>query len=121
MWTRPALLAAALSLLVFACSGGDDDDDGASVPAAPSGLTAMLMTGQPHLTWSDNSDDETGFSIERMITGTGAFAEVATETFDIEQYHDTSAAAGTSYTYRVIAENAAGPSAPSNEITIATP
>ena len=123
MWNRPLLVvtASALCLFVAACSGGDDDDDGATVPAAPSGLTAMLMSDQPHLTWNDNSDDEDGFSIERMITGTGAFAEVATETFDIEQYHDMSVAAGTSYTYRVIAENAAGPSTPSNEITIATP
>lgn len=81
----------------------------------------MLMGDQPHLTWTDNADNEDGFSIERMITGTGAFAEVATETFDIEQYHDSSAAAGTSYNYRVRAMNAEGMSAPSNEVTIATP
>lgn len=110
-----------LALVTLGCSGGDDDDDGVSVPAAPTGLTAMLMAGQPHLTWNDNSDDEDGFSIERMVTGTGSFVEVATETFDIEQYHDDSAAAATSYTYRVLAENAAGASAPSNEIVIATP
>lgn len=116
------LLACALALLAFAgCSGGDDDDDGASIPAAPSGLSAALMSNKPHLTWSDNADDEDGYSVERMITGTGSFAEVATETFDIEQYHDTSAPAGKSLTYRVMAENAEGMSAPSNEITIATP
>ena len=103
----------------FAACSGDDDDTG--VPAAPSALNAALMTGQPHLTWTDNANDETGFSIERMIQGTGAFAEVATETFDIEQYHDTSAASGKTYVYRVIAENASGASAPSNEATITTP
>lgn len=118
---RNSLLLTLLAVAAAACSGGDDDDDGASVPSAPSSLTAMLMTNQPHLTWTDNADNEDGFSIERMITGTGSFAEIATETFDIEQYHDTSAAAGTSYTYRVMAENAEGMSAPSNEITIATP
>ena len=114
-------LALALTTLSVTACSGDDDDDGATVPAAPSGLVAALMTGDPHLTWSDNADDEDGFSIQRMVTGTGSFAEVATETFDIEQYHDMSAAAGTSYTYRVLAENAAGTSAPSNEVTIATP
>jgi len=114
-------LALVLAGCVAACSGGDDDDDGASAPAAPSGLTAALMSGDPHLTWTDNADDEDEFSIERMVTGTGAFTEVASETFDIEQYHDMSAAAGTDYTYRVIAMNAGGDSAPSNEIQISTP
>ena len=117
MRTRQFLLLAVV-LAGVACSG--DADDG-SAPTAPSSLVASLMTGQPHLTWSDNSSDEDGFSIERMVQGTGAFAEVATETFNIEQYHDMSAASGTTYVFRVIAENAAGSSAPSNEATITTP
>lgn len=117
---RTIRFGVALVLVVCgaACSGGDDDDDGASAPAAPSGLTAALMGGDPHLTWTDNADNEDGFSIERMVTGTGSFAEVASETFDIEQYHDMGAAPATGYTYRVIAANAVGDSAPSNEIQI---
>lgn len=123
MWNRLILLVTAsmVSVFVTGCSGGDDDDDGATTPAAPSGLVAMLMSNQPHLTWTDNADDEDGFSIERMVTGTGSFAEIATETFNIEQYHDMGAAAATSYTYRVMAMNGEGMSAPSNEVTIATP
>jgi hypothetical protein len=118
---RAFALLIGLTSVVAACSGGDDDDDGASVPVAPSGLTAALMVGQPHLTWTDNSDDEDGFEIQRMITGTGTFAVVYTETFDIEQFHDTSVQGGTSYTYRVVAVNEAGDSSPSNEDEIATP
>lgn len=111
-------LGVAILTTVVACSGGDDDD--ATIPAAPSGLAATLVTNQPHLTWSDNSTDEDTFSIERK-TGAGAFAEIATETFNIEQYHDMAVVAGTTYTYRVMARNAAGMSAPSNEISITTP
>ena len=113
------ICAVALAACVAGCTGGGDESS--SVPAAPSGLAAVLMSDQPHLTWTDNADDEDGFSIERMVTGTGSFAEIATETFDIEQYHDMSVAPGTTYVYRVIAVNADGPSAPSNEVTIATP
>ncbi len=116
---RKAILFLLLSTSVAACSG--DDDDAASAPAAPSGLAASLMSNQPHLTWNDNSSDETGFMIERMVTGTGAFADIATETFDVEQYHDTSVMSGMTYTYRVMAQNGAGMSAPSNEVTIAVP
>ena len=118
------LLPAALFSMVMlcaACSGGDDDDDGGGAPAAPSGLAASLVTNQPHLTWSDNSDDEEGFDIERMVTGTGAFAVIYSETFNIEQYHDMDVEPATSYTYRVIAVGAESESAPSNEVTIATP
>ena len=80
----------------------------------------MLMDAKPHLTWSDNSDDESGFSIERKA-GAGAFAVIGSETFDIEQFHDTSAVAGTSYVYRVMAVNDAGASTPTSEISIAVP
>ncbi len=106
-----------LVFLVPACGGSDSDP---ATPAAPSGLSASLMTNQPHLVWTDNSSDETEFVIERKI-GAGAFAEVATETFNIEQYHDMSAVPATDYTYRVKARNAAGDSAPSNEFQISTP
>lgn len=120
MHTRALLFLGFVLPVIAACSGGDDDDDGASAPAAPSGLSAALMANKPHLTWTDNADNEEEFMIERMVTGTGAFAMVAMETFDIEQYHDLGAAAGTSYTYRVLAINETG-DAPSNEVQITTP
>ncbi len=118
---RLLLVLATIAASTLACSGGGDDDDSATVPAAPSGLTAALMDGKPHLTWDDNSDDETGFVIERMVTGTGSFAEVGSETYNVEQFHDMGAPAGTGFTYRVLAENDTGLSEPSNEFQIATP
>ena len=116
---RFLLLATIPVLVSFGCGGSGSGDNGAP-PAAPTGLSIMLMDAKPHLTWSDNADNELGFSIERK-TGAGAFVEIGNETFDIEQFHDTSAAAGTSYTYRVMATNATAMSAPTAEISISTP
>ena len=44
-----------------ACGGDDDDSGGADVPAAPSGLAVEALEGGAHLTWTDNSDNETQF------------------------------------------------------------
>ncbi len=44
-----------------------------AVPAAPTGLTAAVMSAtQVRLSWTDNSTNETGFIIERAVNG-GAF------------------------------------------------
>ena len=115
---RSLITLGSVVILTAACSGGDG---GGSPPAAPSGLTSIMMGGQPHLTWTDNSGNEDGFEIQRRTGTTGEFAEIATESFDIEQYHDVSAAPGTTYSYRVVAINGDGESDPSNEITVTTP
>ena len=118
MTARTLALALALMSPLSGCGGSGGDS--ATAPAAPTGLAIVIMDMKPHLTWSDNSSDEEGFSVQRK-TGAGSFAEVGSETFDIEQFHDTSAAAATTYTYRVMARNAAGMSVPSNEMEITTP
>ena len=134
-----ALLAAlvlSLSIVASGCGGDDDDgggtdaaaadantaDAGAGVPAAPSGLAAELLEGGAHLTWVDNSDDETQFMIMRKVEGAVAdYALVASPPFDTTQYHDAPLDPGTTYMYMVIAMNDAGESEPSNEVTIAIP
>ena len=73
-----------------------------------------------HLTWSDGSDNETGFTIDQSLDGitfgtAGTVAANAT-TFDV-----TGLIASTSYTYRVRAFNASGNSAYSNVIAVKTP
>lgn len=83
-------------------------------PTAPSGLTAVA-TGYStiDLSWTDNSGDETGFSIERSpdeIT----FVEIATVAANISTFEDTGLADDTTYWYRVSASNGAGTSAWSN-------
>lgn len=102
---------------VAACT----DSKTATVPAAPSMLTAELLTGGAHLTWKDNSDNETQFMIQRMeMGGTADYTTVASPPFNTTQYHDTPPG-GKTYMYMVMAMNDTGMSDPSNEVMIAIP
>jgi hypothetical protein len=70
-------------------------------PAAPTGLTvSSYLSSRLDLFWKDNSANETGFKIERRTAGT-FYAPIATVGPNTTQYSDTSAAAGTTYYYRV--------------------
>jgi hypothetical protein len=90
-------------------------------PAAPTGLGATVVSvGQIDLSWTDASNDETSFSIERAA-GAGSFAVIATVGADVVSYSDTTVAANTTYQYRVRARNAAGFSGYSNTATATTP
>jgi hypothetical protein len=94
---------------------------GGTVPAAPTGLGATAVSStRVDLSWIDASSDEDSFSIERA-TGNGGFSEVATVTAGTTTYSDLSTAASTTYSYRVRARNAAGPSNYSNTATVTTP
>jgi len=88
-------------------------------PGAPTRLAAARMGGALHLSWRDNSTDETAFELERK-SGTAAFARIATVAANTSDRMDMSVVPGTSYTYRVRAVGDAGPSEWSNE-TSGTP
>ena len=60
------------------------------------------LQGGAHLTWKDNSTNETQFMIERK-SGTGGFQTLTTLPFNTTQYHDAPLMPGMSYTYRVMA------------------
>lgn len=72
-------------------------------PLPPSALTANgTSTSQINLAWTDNSNNETGFRIERCSgSGCTVFTEIATVAANVVTYSNTSLAAGTSYSYRV--------------------
>jgi parallel beta-helix repeat protein len=89
-------------------------------PAAPSGLSAtMANSSQINLSWTDNSNNETGFLIERSANGV-TFTQIASLAADITSYSNTGLAASTEYTYRVRATNAAGNSAYTNTASATT-
>ncbi len=65
------------------------------------------------LIWTDNSTNEDGFNIERLIGST--YREIATVEANSTSYTETGLTAGTIYCYRNRAVNSAGKSAYSNE------
>jgi titin len=90
-------------------------------PAAPTGLTANAVScNQINLAWTDNSDNETSFKIERSTDGS-VFFEIDSVGTDITTYNDTTVLENTTYWYRVRASNAFGDSAYSNTATATTP
>jgi len=78
------------------------------LPAAPSDLT-VSVTGSNRLAlaWRDNSDNETSFVIQRSVAG-GAFTDFRTVGADITTFTDTTVSPGTTYAYRVRANNGSG-------------
>ena len=96
--------------------GGGGGGGGGSTIAAPSqltvGLGSLLPTSTLLLTWLDNSNNETGFRIER--SSGGAFTQVAQVGPNIGLYLDLSLTPNTAYDYRVVAFNSTSTSAYSN-------
>lgn len=85
-----------------------------SIPSAPSSLTYTASAHNVSLKWTDNSNNETGFRIERK-TGSGAFSEIGTAGADANTFNDPTTSHGNIYTYRVRAYNSVGNSTYSNE------
>ncbi|MFA5367133.1 MAG: C1 family peptidase [Dehalococcoidia bacterium] len=78
-------------------------------PAESSDLDAVAVSSsQVNLTWTDNSDNESGFKIERKTGAGGTYSQIATVGANITSYSNTGRAAGTEYYYRVRAYSAAG-------------
>ncbi len=74
---------------------------------------ATVQADEVALSWSDNSDNEDGFNIERAI-GDGEFEAIAQVDADSEAYTDSTAEPGVDYRYRVNAFNAFGSSGYTN-------
>lgn len=97
----------------------NDNDDGGggggSAPAAPTNLQAEPhSTAEIMLTWTDASNNETGFVIQRR-TLTGTYEEIGTVGPNTTAFLADGLTSGTFYVFRVRARNNAGNSAFSNE------
>src|SRR5207237_846961 len=83
-------------------------------PAAPSGLTATVASSSTiNLAWTDNSTNETGFTIQRS-TYNVTFTQVGTVGANVNTYASTALSPATPYYFRVLATNTGGTSAASN-------
>ena len=78
-------------------------------PNAPSGLTATPASeNQINLTWADNSNNESGFRIERSLDAGFSVIDSFLVGPNSSSYHDTPVQPATTYFYRVVAVNALG-------------
>jgi len=99
----------------------------ATVPTAPSNLNGMAVringnTAQDRvtLTWNDNSNNETGFQIQRSLSNTFTSSSTFSVGVNVRTFTQNVSRPGTYY-YRVRAINATGNSAWSNTKTIVAP
>jgi hypothetical protein len=88
-------------------------------PAPPTNLNIVGGCGHVDLWWDDNSNNETGFIIERRVGAFGAYSTYSTVPANEPWFSDNGEfAINTYYYYRVRAYNAAGISAPSNAVFV---
>ena len=94
------------------------------LPNAPSNLNGTAVsTTQVNLSWSDNSNNEDGFRIERCAGSNTCtnFAQIAQTGPNVTTFPSTGLAKNTWYRFRVRAFNASGNSAYSNIVNVKTP
>lgn len=86
----------------------------------PSNLaTTIASSTQVNLRWTDNSDNEDGFKIERKVED-GSWQEIATVGANVTTCQDTELIPNATYYYRVRAYNIRGTSNYSNEVSATT-
>ncbi|MGN6370531.1 MAG: LamG-like jellyroll fold domain-containing protein, partial [Phycisphaerae bacterium] len=92
-----------------------------SAPPAPSALAADAVSSSIiHLTWIDNADNESSFSLERSTDGVN-FTPIATLSANTVSFNDNVVSPNTTYYYRVSAANVIGVSDYSNTASATTP
>lgn len=90
-------------------------------PSMPSNLQAVAVSQtQINLTWSDNSSNEAGFNVERSLNGSGGWSQIARVGANVTAYQNEGLTCGTTYYYRVQADNAGGTSSYSNVVNAPT-
>jgi len=87
-------------------------------------LAAPAWAASNVLSWTDNSNNEATFHVERkaeVCVGAAAFAEIATTGANVVTFTDSAVTEGLTYCYRVAASNPAGKSAYSNTASRTVP
>ena len=87
-----------------------------AVPLAPSnvGASAGTVAGTINVTWTDNSNNESGFTVQRSLLSTGAiptwgaWGAAGTVGVNVTTFQDTGRITGRSYRYQVRANSVVG-------------
>lgn len=91
------------------------------LPSSPENLTVVSQEiGVVGLSWTDTSDVEAGFTIQRKIGGSN-FEDLVSVNENVTFYNDSSVTELKSYTYRVLSYNSGGSSPVSSEVQVAVP
>ncbi|WP_193378524.1 fibronectin type III domain-containing protein, partial [Singulisphaera acidiphila] len=88
-------------------------------PTRPTGVTTATTEGTITLTWAVTSNGDS-YRIERSLNDTTGWTSIGTTPAGTTSYTDSSLPESTRYSYRVIATNAAGDSAPSASVNAIT-
>jgi hypothetical protein len=92
------------------------------LPAAPTALTASIEGGVVVLNWTDNADNETGYTVERCARyGCYGFESLPTTIAANSTGFTDSGTTGGYYSYRLRAVNDVGPSAFAEITSVDTP
>ena len=103
-------LLGVLLVLVYSCTTTNDGNTATTtvVPVPPTNLVGTLSPlTTVNLSWIDNSTNETGFKIERKVSG-GEYNSIGTTDADKTIFSDSGLSLGVTYTYRVYAYNTVG-------------
>ena len=93
-----------------------------AAPTAPGNLCANVSSYSAiQLAWTDNSDNETSFRIERQTSGSGSWSLLTATSARVTSFIDSTVQPSTMYAYRVLAANRAGTSLATNVATGTTP
>jgi hypothetical protein len=97
--------------------------DPVDVPSPPSSLSTVDRTASGStLSWGPSpSSDVTGYQVQRSDDGTQTWADLAGAVTTETTYPIPAPAAGRDVAYRVVAESAAGKSAPTEVVDLVTP
>lgn len=88
-------------------------------PNPATNLTALIGSEtNVHLNWTDNSNDESGFRIERKFIWEENWTSLGNAAANATTYTDTSGNLGEAYNYRVIAFDSNDDGARSNEVEV---
>jgi hypothetical protein len=88
----------------------------------PASLVATpVATNQINLSWSDATEAEAGFTIERSISSSGPWLRLASTGINATSYSDKTLYPGTMWFYRVQAFNSAGAGPASAVVSASTP